>query len=700
MDTIDDIGRRAAATLLADADAVADVEAGLDRIRADAPSPAHAPVTRRRWAVVGAAAAIIVAFIAGVLVSNRASDGPRLLPATNPPVSTVDAPTPTSATPTTVPATVATTSSPTSPATTTTTATDGTTPPPADGLSVSYLDPPPLLEPAVFAILDLPDAGAFGGVGVTEDGAVVIDRVNSNAVLVDWNGSTSTVPLDVVPYPMLAGPGDVLYGLVYESIDYESIDESTQPAMAIQAIALSGDRAGQVVASEQLSWAAYELATNSFGHGPSGVLDLIGQVGQQVLGYVDPSGAPMPTMLDVRPVFIDDSDVVRREDGGVSWPLEIERHPQSPTPYTGYSPPAPTADGGAVVWTGIGPPETPGDHLDYPDNSMWVVGFLAPDGSARWNRIPDGWWVAASDLWGTVLARSDGEQLQLATPAPIAPASTRSDNHDALAELAGQVGASELAIRTAEGVSAYRAGSSIDIEVPDGAWARSDGTLLFWTDYQASGPDRSVAVTFDGQTVCDVQGVIHRVRQREDGSYVASVERAPDAANSVDEEPVPNFAIDCATGEEQPIDPVSWSREAGGRSLIQIGERTFMAEGDDEGNAYVTNETGVSISGSDYAGDHEFDADGSRVVYGDFTNSVSPLRTTSLRARDTTSGDLLWSTELELPYTRLTWFGDRLLVPQSLGADTLDVEQISVLDAGTGEILLTVPTTLDVVHVG
>jgi hypothetical protein len=31
-----------------------------------------------------------------------------------------------------------------------------------------------------------------------------------------------------------------------------------------------------------------------------------------------------------------------------------------------------------------------------------------------WWSIPDGWRVVASDAWGTVLAKQDGEQLQLA----------------------------------------------------------------------------------------------------------------------------------------------------------------------------------------------------------------------------------------------------------------------------------------------
>jgi hypothetical protein len=52
--------------------------------------------------------------------------------------------------------------------------------------------------------------------------------------------------------------------------------------------------------------------------------------------------------------------------------------------------------------------------MDFGEQSMWVIAQLSPDGSTTWWSIPEGWRVVASDVWGTVLSKQDGEQLQLA----------------------------------------------------------------------------------------------------------------------------------------------------------------------------------------------------------------------------------------------------------------------------------------------
>jgi hypothetical protein len=62
--------------------------------------------------------------------------------------------------------------------------------------------------------------------------------------------------------------------------------------------------------------------------------------------------------------------------------------------------------------THIGPNIRPG--VDFGERSMGVIAELRPDGSATWWSMPDGWTVVASDIWGTVLAKQDGTQLQLA----------------------------------------------------------------------------------------------------------------------------------------------------------------------------------------------------------------------------------------------------------------------------------------------
>jgi outer membrane protein assembly factor BamB len=115
----------------------------------------------------------------------------------------------------------------------------------------------------------------------------------------------------------------------------------------------------------------------------------------------------------------------------------------------------------------------------------------------------------------------------------------------------------------------------------------------------------------------------------------------------------------------------------------------------------VTNESGISINGDDYAGYHTFSADGSRVVYGDMSGQPSPHVTNVLRSRDTTTGELLWSAELDRPVTVTHWYGDRIVaLAPSGGVPGATYEAVIVLDALTGDVITTVPTSLDIAFVG
>ncbi len=51
---------------------------------------------------------------------------------------------------------------------------------------------------------------------------------------------------------------------------------------------------------------------------------------------------------------------------------------------------------------------------DFPPPTIRVVAELAADGTGTWHLLPDDWTVAASDVGGTILARNNGNQLQLA----------------------------------------------------------------------------------------------------------------------------------------------------------------------------------------------------------------------------------------------------------------------------------------------
>jgi hypothetical protein len=88
-------------------------------------------------------------------------------------------------------------------------------------------------------------------------------------------------------------------------------------------------------------------------------------------------------------------------------------------------------------------------------------------------------------------------------------------------------------------------------------------------------------------------------------------------------------------------------------------------------------------------------------VYGDMSDSPSPHTTNVLRSRDTTTGELLWTTDLGRPVTATHWYGDRIvvLVPTG-GVPGATYEAVIVLDALTGDVITTVPTSLDIAFVG
>jgi hypothetical protein len=301
------------------------------------------------------------------------------------------------------------------------------------------------------------------------------------------------------------------------------------------------------------------------------------------------------------------------------------------------------------------------------------------------------------------------ERTTPATPAPtatVAPTTTSVppvDRPSPLARLAEAIGASTAVARGPRKVTVFSDGTTTEVATPPGLYVQSDGTFLWWdTNIGELTPIRSTAVTLDGTIVCEVDGAMHRVRRDPDGGYVASVERADEVSDrGAAERAVPNYAVDCETGEAQPIAPISWTREGGSRFVQRVGDRTFTGSADAEGNADVTNESGISINGDDYAGYHTFSADGSRVVYGDMSALASPHVTNVLRSRDTTTGELLWSAELDRPVTVTHWYGDRIVaqVPAG-GVPGADYEAVIVLDALTGDVITTVPTNLDLAFVG
>lgn len=292
-------------------------------------------------------------------------------------------------------------------------ATAGTSGTSADGLAVSYTNPPPVLDLTPYATVELaaPEAGdipLFVDVAVLPDGgAVVVDDDAATGYLVGRDGSTSgAIPLDVTPGVMVATPGPVMYGV--------SVDDAGS-GMVIDAVALAGPNAGRVVASNPVPNPEMylELPSAAFGNTPAGVVDRTRSPGALMIQHVDTDGA-LTTVGGLREILTisDDNLVVDEGAPGRQWQLTIERHPDSPEPFTGESPPAPSANGASVYWTRIGPPADP--TAEFPDATMPVVAVLGADGSGVWYSIPDRWTLATSDTGGTLLYRQVGTTVELA----------------------------------------------------------------------------------------------------------------------------------------------------------------------------------------------------------------------------------------------------------------------------------------------
>jgi hypothetical protein len=380
---------------------------------------------RRRVVWLGLMAAAIVVTVAGVaLVSSRddtiTTADPNTLPADTdaavaPSTAAETQPTTTEPPPATTDPTATVPVSSTTVAESTTTIPVPTNAPAA----VSYLDPPPELTLRSLGEIAVPLPEVHGASLVVGDLGVAIntgldggDDGTDRIVVVGFDGSTRQIDVpSELGWIIAYGPGDV----AYMARQVDAIED-----FSVVAVPLSGDRAGTVVAEALADINHYvELPPAAFAHGERGIVQRQRDVGATAIEYVDVAGNPTSLAEEAPPFFVADTELQLDSLGGrvessagVAWTLAVEAAPDRAHPFDGPSPPAPGSDGVGVYWTHIGPDLQPGQ--DFGEASMWVIARLAPDGSATWWSIPDGWRVVASDIWGTVLAKQDGQQLQLA----------------------------------------------------------------------------------------------------------------------------------------------------------------------------------------------------------------------------------------------------------------------------------------------
>ena len=229
---------------------------------------------------------------------------------------------------------------------------------------------------------------------------------------VDAAASVREVRIDEPLYATVLGPDDVLYGFGEAPI----VDHI--PDTRYVAIPLTGSRSGEVVAEVSLPWLMYtEMPAGVFGWGATGVIDRHRNANATVLSYVDSMGGPLEASVALQPLLQWESDLgrggrVSSVNGDVAWDLVVVKSPDNGGDFVEPSPPRPTSRDRIVYSDTIGDDLTP--DSDFGPNQMPVVAILEPDGSGRWIRLPDGWSVAASEIWGTVLMNTTTDRIELA----------------------------------------------------------------------------------------------------------------------------------------------------------------------------------------------------------------------------------------------------------------------------------------------
>lgn len=401
--------------------ALAEVRARIESGAHVLPHPAGDSRPSRRWLVWAAAAATLAVVVAGVVVATRSDDDTTIRTVDLPPPTDSSAPTSLDQPVTTARADPTTTVAPT--ATDVPPETTASSVLPTQTIAVSYDNPPPLVEPKVIASIPLEPNPNRSPISVAiDDNEIAVSQPDTALVtLVGYEvgagveTSRRTVDGAESLYSTVLGPDDVLYGFG----DIALVEGSAVPDFRFVALALSGDRQGQVVAERRFSAVEYtELGPGAFGLGLGEVIDRTRNIGEAMIGYVDATGAPTTWTGEPPPMIVSEwgadgrSQSIAVLGAGPAWNLAITPDPNNGGDYVGPIPPAPTSGGRVIYSDNIGRDLTPG--VDFGPSAMPVVAILEPDGTGRWVRLPDEWSVVSSDVWGTVLARTTDTALELA----------------------------------------------------------------------------------------------------------------------------------------------------------------------------------------------------------------------------------------------------------------------------------------------
>lgn len=640
MDTIEALARRAAAAALAEAAEVADADDGLRRIREDTTSVAARPsrparrVPARRWVVLGTAAAVAAVTVAVGVVVAGRGDTQQLGPD-----------------PTRVPVSTAPASASTAPA-----APSTSTAPTSTALGTLPPTVPPGGDPCatdVAAVVDTLVQAVLSGAtpGCVGPGVAAATALRCGAACPD--GAPTSISLgEVAPVATSPGATPAAWNVRVVVTYANQWGFNTQ---RLESWTVELDETGRAIV------VAAEIATDDGAATASATVnDYLGAIaaGDYVAAasfLVDP-GVPFAARDDLQPLGPEaESDLA----GALrSWCEE----------------PRPAGDAAICAM-----PDQLSTELT-PTGPL-VVAWYATGGR-----------VVSAPFWTSPA----GARTVVRGLPPLAAPLAAAHVVDAVTE----VGATRAVVSTPTGFWVVADGAAVLVETgaPGSVWL--DGSYAYWSQWgDGSDGSRSKAFLVDGTEVCAVQGAIHHVRWRADGGYVATVQRpATDQYAVLSETPVPAYAVDCATGSEQPIAPISWTAEASSRSTVDVGDRRFTAVGDVEGSVVVTNEAGVPITGAEWAITTDFTDDGSTIVYGAGGGGDPGVHDTNrLVAADASTGELLWAQPMPGRFTTFWIVGDRVVVahdpPGSTSFGALPVEY-TIVSLATGEVVASgVPAT-------
>jgi outer membrane protein assembly factor BamB len=274
-----------------------------------------------------------------------------------------------------------------------------------------------------------------------------------------------------------------------------------------------------------------------------------------------------------------------------------------------------------------------------------------------------------------------------------------------LLETAQAVGAETVVAASSGKVWAWTSEGDTNFDGLEG-YLRSDGRFVYGVSTQTG---EQVAATLDGTIVCRGERPIDHVTQRQDGSFVMAAEDPEPVGTDSPNQALayPLFAVDCQTGEEQPIEPIHRIGPGEGDTVTihRVGDHVFETLSDAEGNiTELRAEAGPNLIGDDYLGLTVFGSDGRLLAFGDQQGSPSPHSTHTIGVRDLVTGQRLWGETLDGFVIDLWFVDERLVVATATDDPTLNqstgTNHLIVFEATTGQHVTETDAPPDLLYLG